>query len=700
MDRKDETMNLDAIKDMLRDATPDEELDLDSILAEFESSDGKGSLSGRGNEAEPPLFHNKDNAVNPRLERDTMGDTTESPMRESIKRTSDMSVDTIGPPGALRDTAESDDYDEEEDEPEDVKPRKRSRKMKNKEAKAARRAAELAEEDEEIQIRDPAQAARVMKKQAHLLSLRSILVLIIGTAAAYLSIAPQIEVLPLPPILNVTSNTSLGIGILILLQLIALIIGIDIFGMGFTSLLHGTPDRATLVSFTVLAGLLHAASIIILDNENGVEVPYLAVSILMLYASMRDERGRLHAQAKAYSAISMAHEPMAVYSHFDSEENIFRAVKGPLHSERAFLLEMERPDSVDRFSMIYVPLVLGAAIIISFIASVGQGEPMRMFWAFSAIMSVCAPVGLLSAYGAGYKNTSSRLFAQGAAIAGARQAQLLRGTEEVVLSESDIYPPGCVSLDSMRNLSSIADGKVLACAAALTEAAGLELGHVLTELTRERYGVTLSARNVQLVEGGVKGRIGASNVIVGSQELMLKMGMNAQSESDGASLYLVIDNVLSGIFSLRYQPTKATYQAMRLMRRMHMNAMLAARDFNISPAMVEQEFDLNRGFTDQKDPAGSERLLDPNYTKGDAPAAILTRSGAGPFMDVLKCADKLAGAVRSALTLSTVAGVGGMAIVFYLVFHNAVEALSVLSLLGYQFLWYIPVFLIIIQTRL
>ena len=51
------------------------------------------------------------------------------------------------------------------------------------------------------------------------------------------------------------------------------------------------------------------------------------------------------------------------------------------------------------------------------------------------------------------------------------------------------------------------------------------------------------------------------------------------------------------------------------MRRMHMNAVLAVRDFNISPAMIE-EFDLRRGFADQPDPAGVDRLLNPNYAKG------------------------------------------------------------------------------------
>ena len=104
-------------------------------------------------------------------------------------------------------------------------------------------------------------------------------------------------------------------------------------------------------------------------------------------------------------------------------------------------------------------------------------------------------------------------------------------------------------------------------------------------------------------------------------------------------MYLVVDNALAGVLTMRYQTTKNTYKAMRLMRRMHMNAVLAVRDFNISPAMIEEEFDLRRGFADQPDPAGVDRLLNPNYAKGDAPAAILTREGAGPFMQVLRGAD-------------------------------------------------------------
>ena len=376
------------------------------------------------------------------------------------------------------------------------------------------------------------------------------------------------------------------------------------------------------------------------------------------------------------------------------------AVKCPLYDASSFLTEIERPDTVDRFSLIYTPIALALAIILSLVASFNCGEPVRFFWAFSAILSVSAPVGLLCAFGASYKNTASRLLRSGAAIAGARQANLLRGTEKVMLLENDLFPTGSIELEAIDNLGRITDEQILGCAAALTESAGLELGRVLTDTTKERFGITFTARDVRLVEGGVTGAVGTSRIVLGTAALMVKMGIPIESGHKGQiNMYLVVDNALAGVLTMRYQTTKNTYKAMRLMRRMHMNAVLAVRDFNISPAMVEEEFDLRRGFADQPDPAGVDRLLNPNYAKGDAPAAILTREGAGPFMQVLRGADKLAGAVRSALTLGTFAGLLGMLIVFYLLYQNAADALPVMNILLYQLIWYIPVFIITQQTR-
>ncbi|MDY3619331.1 hypothetical protein [Agathobaculum sp.] len=737
MDRKDETMNLDALKDLLSDVPDGGEFDLDSIIAEVE---GLGTAEPKrpaaampeAPAAAPRPAEPARPAPQPVAPRQTAPRQAPrrapEPAEDELPDLSAFEEEEIDPreerraaraakaaQKADRETARQarraekqaarmaeDDEDEAYgEEPPARAPRARAERMSKKEARAARLAAELDEEEDDIELRDPMQAQRALQRRAQGLNARSIIVLILAVLAAYLSLAPQFEALPLPIVLDAGQNPAIAIGALMLLQFIALFVGVDVFGLGFVSLFQGTPDRSTLVSVAILASLLHGASIIVFDNQAGVEIPYLAVSILMLYASMREERGRFAARARAYKAFSSAEQPMAVYSHYDREDDVCRALKGPLHQREDFLREMERPDTVDRFSMIYVPIALAASIIFALVASVGRGEPVRFFWAFSALLSVSAPLGLLCAFGASYKNVSRRLLGSGAALAGARQASLLRGTEEVVLSENDLFPAGSVSLEALQNMGRLGDDQILAYAAALTSAAGLEVGRVLSETLRERYGTAAQARNLQIVEGGVAGEIGGSRAVLGTAALMVQMGVRMRAGQDAGKCYayLVVDNALAGVLTLRYQPTKHTYQAMRLMRRMHMSASLAVRDFNISPAMVESEFDLRRGFADQPDYDAVTLMLDPAYTQGDAPAAILTREGAGPFVQVLRCADKLAGAVRSCLTLGAFAGICGLLIVFYLVFQNAVTALPVMHLLLYLLLWYLPAFIITQQTH-
>lgn len=742
--KNDETMNLDEIKGLIGDVSSDGEFDLESIIAEVSgekateapkkaapaeksfakeetteipsiaSKAKKNSVATETVSHEIPDMSNyEDEFDNNNIEEDKKRSRKEQRValkaeKAAAKKAEREAKRLAAAEAAEYAAAETAEYAEDEFEQteqnaaEDYieQPQQEQPRMTRKEKKAAKRAAELEEEEEEIELRDPEQAQRAYNSRARGLSVRSLLVFILTAIAVYISIAPNFEQLPIPAVLNIADNAVIGIGALMLLQFVSIFVGIDVFGMGFYNLFHGMPDRNTLVSVSVVAALLHSASILVLDNGVGVSVPYVAISMLLLYAAMREERNRFSAKTRTYKALCSAEEPMAIYSCYDRNDDVCRAVKGPLRAFEDFQVELERPDTVDRFSIIYTPIVLVLAIVLALVASVGKNDPLRFFWAFSAILSVSAPLGIVCAYGAGFKNVSRKLLAVGAAISGSRQANLLRGTEEVVLSETDLFPVGAIKLETVQNMGHLSDEQVLACAAALAQADGLELGAVLTEASKERYGVTMRAQQVQRVDGGIAGEVNGSKAVLGTAPLMVKMGIRMQAgQGGGQNMYLVVDGTLVGILTMQYQTTKSAYQAMRVMRRMHMNASLAVYDFNVSPAMVEGEFDLRRGYVDQLDLNDVDYILSDAYTANDVPAAILTREGAAPYIRVLRSADKLAGTVRSNLLLGAFAGICGMLIVFYLAAQNSANALAALHLLLYVLIWYVPVFLITQQTH-
>ena len=194
---------------------------------------------------------------------------------------------------------------------------------------------------EELRFGQRLSAAQMLGQS---LNARSILVLLLAAAAAYLSLAPSFTQLPLPSVVDIVANPTLGIGSLLVLHILAILIGVDIFSLGFSELFHGRPCRETLVAVAIVATILHSVSLLVFPEQNGVTTPYIAASILMLYAMMREDRGRYAARARSYKAVAQADRLLAVYSHYDDVDDACRAAKGPLFNKNDFLTELERPD--------------------------------------------------------------------------------------------------------------------------------------------------------------------------------------------------------------------------------------------------------------------------------------------------------------------------------------------------------------------
>ena len=342
MDRKDD-MDLESLKNMLSDVPDTDEFDLDSIIAEV-----SGQAPAKAAEPMPKASAEPEKPVEPQpapaaetkaeepktaprnkkdktakkaaetaaAEHESVEEAREAriaareqKMEERERRTAQKIAERQARREAkLAEKEAAEKAAEQQEIVEEAAAEEASRKasISRKQARAARIAADQAEEEEDIKLVDPEVAMHAARRRSGILSFRSLLVLILAAAAAYLSFAPSFEALPLPVVLDILQNPTIGIGALAALQILALLIGIDVFGNGFSSLLHGRPARGTLVSFAELASLLHCASLLVFPDQGGVAVPYTAVSILLLYAEMREARGRSLAQARSYRAVCEA----------------------------------------------------------------------------------------------------------------------------------------------------------------------------------------------------------------------------------------------------------------------------------------------------------------------------------------------------------------------------------------------------------
>lgn len=503
---------------------------------------------------------------------------------------------------------------------------------------------------------------------------------------------------PLPEILNYAENTAVCVLVMLIMQFLAMLIGVDVVGGGLYALFTGAPNRKTLVSIACFSTLLHGITIIIVPKWGGL-LPYCAVSILLLFATMQEDKARYSGRRRAFKAAAMAMHPTGVYYHRDDKNDVRAAVKNGMKSVRPFLIEMEKPDTVQRFSAVYVPIMLVASVIFALIVSVLQGVPSRFFWALSALLTMSAPLGILCAAGPAYRNVSRRLLAEGAAIAGARSAFTLNKSHQAVLTDSDLFPAGSITIDGVRNFGNYSAEKLLSYAAAVTGGQGLEIGRVFSESLREQYGRPVKATNVlQYESGGLSADIGRDSVLVGTAAFLMQLHVHVRDiRGVENGVFVVINSQVAGAFQLTYHPSAPSYSALHAFRRLRKKPVLATRDFNITPAMVESLFELRSNATEPA--ADTQGMTSPGYTRRDTVCGILSHDGITPFTQLLHSAEKLGAAVKMNLGLGTFSGICGMLLTFYLANIFAVDPLQPKNLLLYLILWYIPEFLMTLGTR-
>ena len=573
-----------------------------------------------------------------------------------------------------------------------------------KSSRARRRAAREAnrvttEEDEEIVLRQPRQAQATCARRSKSLGSRSLIVLLMALLALYLTLAPGLG-LPLPETLNFSQSPTIAVLAMLLTQFIAMFAGIDVVGLGFYNLFSAKPDRRSLVSVSLLASLLHGLTIILAPAWSAY-LPYCAVSIVLLFAIMTEERNRLSARCRVFKAVSLSDNPILVYSHWDEADHACRALKYQSSDNSEFLRELERPDYAERFSSFYVPIALAIAAVFSIVSAFSNNDPSRFFLSFSVMLSVGAPLGILCAAGSPYKNVSRRLLGDGAAIAGARGANRLRASKEAILNDTDLFPAGSISIQGITNYGMYTDEKLLAYAAAVTNDDGLELGRVFAEELHRSYGRPVRATRILHYEsGGISGEVGGDSVMLGTAAFLLRMGIHARESKEVESgVFIAINSYPAGLFSLQYHPSAQAYGGIHTMKRAGVTPIIAATDFNISPAMISSLFELRQGAVGEVPSERAEIYRNPDYVAGDVPVALLSRNSITPYANVFLCADKLAGVVRSNLILGGFAGISGMLIMFYLTYLAEYAAISPQNILLYLLLWYIPVLFISYGTR-
>ena len=533
----------------------------------------------------------------------------------------------------------------------------------------------------------PQELARKYGKGLKGMRLRILLLFLLTALAFSPMIAPAFDLVLRPPLDNYKLQVLASAGCLA----VGMLLSFDVLGaaLGRALRLKFGMDTMTLLAcgFTLADAVLLSVN----QDRNG-QLPYCAVTLAALLMMMHGDYHKRCGQRLSCRTAAMAAEPYLVTLDpglWNGKDTYTKWSGTPT----GFGSQIQMDDGAQRIYKVVCPVLTLACVLLSVLASVGIGKPEHLLWSLSASFTAACAMGGTLAYGRPFHKIARRLAQEGAALAGwSGMAQSRRG-DRVLITDWDLFPPGYVELNGIKVFGDFPVERVVAYTATLIRDSGSGLEKLFHDLLRTQGAIFRRAERLTCYDGGgLSAVIRGDQVLVGSaafmnlMEVELPQGLNVKN-----AVFCAIDGELAGIFALNYFLPDNVFPSLSSLLGEKVSPVLATRDFNVIPAMLQQRFKLAADRMDFPPIQRRRELSDQEQAHTDVLTAVLCREGMAPFADAVVGARRLRRCTRVGAIISCVGSLLGILLSYYLTSVDAYVSLSAVNLLIYLGMWWLPV---------
>lgn len=342
---------------------------------------------------------------------------------------------------------------------------------------------------------------------------------------------------------------------------------------------------------------------------------------------------------------------------------------------------------------VFLPVILVASLVFAGLSSAKRGGMADFLLNWSAILSGGAALALPLCWSLPFSKQAHHLQKMGCAVAGWTGAEAISRRKTMILSDVDLFPPGTMKLNGVKVYGEEIRTAV-AYAAAMSKSAGSGLERLFEGLRRSECAPREKVDGFGFYEeGGWSGTIHGESVLMGTTSFMHHMGIRLPGDVHlKTGVFLAVDRTLIAVFAVKYQASENVDYALKVLQRCHITPILAARDPNITPALLKRKFNKNLKL---EFPSLTDRvaLSEVEQDKG-APKALLFREGLLPYAEAVAGSRRLCAAVRRSTVLSLFGSAAGTLLSAYLVHCGKYLLLNPISMVAFLLLWVLPVLLL------
>ncbi len=463
----------------------------------------------------------------------------------------------------------------------------------------------------------------------------------------------------------------------LLAELLVCVLGRDVFVYAVEQLCKKTVTYELLTSLACLVTLADTALVLALPARAALTQPFHAVAMLGMSCALL---GRSMLFGGLYDTFRVA----AV-----GESDYIVTVTGSGAAKRrgsaaGFSRCAQKEDAASHWQSLLLPVLLAASLVFAVLATLRRGGQSLFLWNWGVLLTAIDLPAFPLCYSLPLRRLAKRFVKSGSALAGYVGANRLRRSNCIILTDTDLFPPGTVTLSGLK-IYGEESGKVITYAATMAHASQSGLSRLFDTLLSGEGGELAPLDDLSFYEeGGVSGIIHGETVLFGTAAFCRKMRV---SMPGGLSLktgvFLAVDGALIAIFSVKYTPAENVDWALHALKRSRITPVLAVRDGNLTPALLKRKFG-----TDARAvyPTISTRLA-LSERDGAHPYALLYREGLMPYAELAVGSKRLVHAVHTAAAVSLAGSILSALLAFYLTFVGAYAALTPVSMLLYLLLW-------------
>lgn len=555
----------------------------------------------------------------------------------------------------------------------------------------AKRRAEKARAEKEAKQQlpemSPEKAAKLYMDQALSMRLRCLFASFLSIVLVWLSYG-------LPAMGLLGDSALLRTMVCLIFELIVILVGLDIFTNGLTSLFKKDSGPESLIAVSCLVSIIDAVYILITKNTAD-GLPFCAVSALSLTFALWGSYFECKSFAISFRTAAIPKTPFVILSEDGSEElgRVLVKVQRPV---TGFVRKSEEANIFENSFSLFTPLFIIFAIVLSLFCFLGSKQNNNFIHTLSAGLTVCASFSAVFGFAFPYYVITKRLARSGVAIAGYAGCADLGRLSQVVIKDKDIFPERTLSIANITLSEGLYPDKVISYTSSMVAAAGMGISSAFTELMKKNGYSLQKVEDFACHEGGgVIARINGDQVYVGSSSFMQLMGIRVQKGQGSLSaVFTAINDTLAGVFEVSYVPVSSVQKGLVTLLRGRIEPVFAVRDFNITPMLVKQKFRLPKESYDFPSFADRYSISSPETEDTGSVVAMFSRGGLNSVAGLVKRGKSLYNGLLLCAVLSILGAFLGMLFMLAMCWSGSFSSASCANAITFMLLWLVPVIVI------